>query len=105
MNNVKCRHHYACPHKVVVKKMVEEVDEIGLPVQRYEDVNLLTSKQINTMPFDNYSLEAQLATNQPIKRVSTLTMDMQELSTNQLQQLENMAEDARQQQVQNTKTE
>jgi len=90
MNNVKCKHVYAVPHKVVVRKVVEEVAEDGLPCQRYEKVNLLTPKQVDSIPYHNFDLETQVATNQPIKRINTVSLEPSEISSSQLSQLENV---------------
>lgn len=83
----KCKHVYAVPHQVVSKKLVEEVDADNYPVERYEDVNLLTHQEIETPHYRNYLLDAQLAANQPIKRVNTLTLEPTEISQSQLNQL------------------
>lgn len=95
MNNVKCRHVYAVPHKVVVRKIVEEVDEAGFPCQRYENVNLLTSQQLESVPYTRYSLESQVASNQPIKRINTVNLEPTELGPSHMAQLEYAFEKAK----------
>lgn len=92
MHKIKNSHCYSIPHKCSINKIIEELAEDGLPCQRYECVNLLTHKELETPRFTCFSLEAQVASNQPIKRVSTVTMDMQELSMNQLSQLDNLVQ-------------
>lgn len=84
-------HPYAVPHVCVGRKTIEEVDEDGLPVQRIEDVDLLQHKLIETAPYSNFSLKAQVACNQPIKRISTLTLNQDELSGYQMEQLSNLS--------------
>lgn len=91
----KNKHVYAVPHKVVAKKIVEESDSDGYPVQRYENVDLLSHKAVETPEVSNYSLEAQLATNQPIKRISTISLEPDEISVNQLNQLSEQFEKVR----------
>lgn len=93
MHKVKSNHVYAVPHTCVCRKVIEEIADDGLPCQYYDDVNLLTHKELETPPYTHYSLESQVAANQPIKRVSTLTMEPSELSQNQLQQLEKISND------------
>ena len=83
----KNKHVYAVPHKVVQKKIVEESDVDGYPVQRYENVNLLSHKLVDTPDVSNFSLETQLAANKPIKRISTISLEPDEISVNQLNQL------------------
>lgn len=99
MHKVKSTHCYSIPHICSVNKITEEVAEDGLPCQRYERVNLLTHKELETPRYTVFSLEAQVASNQPIKRINTVTLDMQELSTNQLSQLDNLAQEDRVKQI------
>lgn len=91
----KNRHCYAVPHKVVVKKIVEEADKDGYPVQRYEEQSMLTHKLVESVPYTKFSLETQLASNQPIKRISTLALEPDEISQNQLNQLAERFDEAR----------
>lgn len=85
------KHCYAVPHVCVGRKTIEEADEDGLPVQRIEDVDMLQHKLIETAPYSHYSLKAQIASNQPIKRINTLTLNHDELSGYQMQQLSNLS--------------
>lgn len=95
----KNRHVYAVPHKVVCKKIVEEADADGYPVQRYENVNMLSHKAVETPDVSNFSLETQLAANQPIKRISTISLEPDEISVSQLSQLAERFEEARENQT------
>lgn len=97
----KNKHIYAVPHKVVCKKIVEEADADGYPVQRYENVNLLSHKVVETPDVKNFSLETQLAANQPIKRISTISLEPDEISVNQLSQLSDQFEKVRESQTKN----
>lgn len=99
MHRVKSTHCYSIPHKCSLNKIIEEVADDGLPCQRYERVNLLTHKELETPRYTVFSLEAQVASNQPIKRINTVTMDMQELSMNQISQLDNLAQEERSKQI------
>ena len=91
----KNKHFYSVPHKVVSRKVIEELDEDNYPVQRFEDVDMLSHKAVDSISYSNFSLETQLAANQPIKRVSCLTLEPTEISQHQLKQLAKRFDDAR----------
>lgn len=95
----KNKHVYAVPHVVVTKKIIEESDKDGYPVQRYENVNMLSHRAVDTPDVSNFSLETQLASNQPIKRISTISLEPDEISVNQLSQLAERFEEAKEKQI------
>ena len=93
MHKIKSVHTYSIPHRVVVNKVVEVIAEDGLPAQSLEPVNKLTHDALETPPYRVFSLESQVAANQPIRRVSTLTLEPDELSQNQMEQIEAIYDD------------
>lgn len=99
MHKIKKCHTYAIPHRVTLNKVVEVIASDGLPAQSYEPVNKLTHEALETPPASVFSLEAQIASNQPIRRINTLTMEPDELSCNQIAQLDSMNEDFKQEQI------
>lgn len=92
MHKIKSTHTYSIPHCVVVNKVVEVIADDGLPAQSFEPVNKLTHDALETPPYRVFSLESQVAANQPIRRVSTCTLEPDELSQNQMNQVEAMYE-------------
>lgn len=92
MHRVKNLCRYSVPHFCSTKRIVETLADDGLPARSYEIVNLLTNDSLNTPPSSVFSLESQIASGQSIKRVSTYTLEPQELSMNQLKQLDVMNE-------------
>ena len=88
MHKVKNICKYSVPHYVVTKRIVETLASDGLPCQSYEEVIMLTNDSLNTPPASVFSLESQIASGQSIKRVSTYTLEPNELSMNQIRQLD-----------------
>ena len=61
---------YCNSYKMLTKQRVETPEGV-----RYELVDRLSKEQLETPPVDVYSLESQVASGQPLKRVNTAVLD------------------------------
>lgn len=86
----KIKLNYCTSCRVVSRQRLETEEGI-----RYEEVNKLDSKFIDTPEYTNFSLEAQVAAGQPLKRVNTSVMDCDIPSERAINELSNAVEAAK----------
>lgn len=74
---------------VVVKRIVQDVDESGLVSTRTELVNKLSPTSIKTFDYREYSLEALIKAGDTIKKVNTVVLndDFDSITTDMVQPL------------------
>ena len=87
----KVKLNYCTSCRIVSRQRIETEEGV-----RFEDVNKLDSKYIDTPEYSNFSLEAQVASGQPLKRVNTCTMDCDIPSERAINELSNAVEAAKQ---------